>query len=523
MSLLTLNHDTLQYLCTFLHGQDALNLSLTCRTLFDVAIPRVPVRIHCRTPPRLCLLWHFATSNLEQAARIRSLIIDAETFEIGNVPFRHRVCAQYCEFLGDILDTVRNLIHLRIDLSVILAQDCRMGSIIASMHNLVHLELNQFPKEAIGVLRNLQSPVESLHVDFRDTYVPLPPAEEFFAAILELKSLRALSIISPKPWGHVQLAPPASAHAYLRSLVYSVPLCVPDCILELCPRLETLVLCSTGTSVSGWLTRAPIPPLRHLVLTLSNLHFLVRLGLLTRVRYIHLYSDKAITPDSDELSRLAQCLQAVQPLGLHFRASFKSRCSPWSGPVQQMVPALRCLSIGILPDLDPFTMEKDRCAAFVDWLENTPSCLARFSLICLRIHIPYLTRIQCPFPKRTLSASGEDGEVSPATAANMDAAHAFREAVRTLPQRLAESSTTLRYVSLSAAHPTSMENCRDEIYDCHDVPEPAYWWRIGDRCDDRGSKTLTPITREEGLRVWRAVLDANDDDAVADIIRRSAL
>ncbi len=64
-----------------------------------------------------------------------------------------------------------------------------------------------------------------------------------------------------------------------------------------------------------------------------------------------------------------------------------------------------------------------------------------------------------------------------------------------------------------------MENCRDAIYDCHDVPEPAYWWRIGDRREDGGSKTLIPITREEGLRVWSAVLDAEDDAAVADIIR----
>ena len=66
-----------------------------------------------------------------------------------------------------------------------------------------------------------------------------------------------------------------------------------------------------------------------------------------------------------------------------------------------------------------------------------------------------------------------------------------------------------------------MEYCRDEIYDCHDVPEPAYWWRIGFRRDDGGLKVLTPITREEGLRVWRAVLDADDDAAVADIIRES--
>ncbi len=394
MSLLVLNHDTLQNMCTFLHGQDALHLALTCRTLYYAAIPRVPTYVHCRTPPQLCKLWHFTTSNLDQTPRIRSLTIDAKAFEIGNVPFRHRVCTDYCEFLGDILETIRQLTHLRIDLSVILAQDLRMGSIIASMTNLVHLELNQFPKEAIDILRQLQSPVESLHVDFRDTYVPLPPAEDFFAAVLELKSLRALSIISPKPWGPFQLLPPVPPHAYLRSLVYSVPFSIPDCIRESCSRVETLVLCSTGTSVSGWLTEVPLPPLRHLVLTLSNLHFLVRLRLLTRARYIHVYSDQGLTPDSEELSRLAQCLQVVQPLGLHFCASFKSQCSPWPQPVHEMLPALRCLSLGLLPDLDPAAEGKNRCAAFVEWLVRRSYLCGFLSVLTQRSGEP--PRLSCP-------------------------------------------------------------------------------------------------------------------------------
>ncbi|RPD69270.1 hypothetical protein L226DRAFT_279206 [Lentinus tigrinus ALCF2SS1-7] len=522
MSLLTLNCDALQHLCTFVHGRDALNLALTCRTLHNVAISRVPVYIHCRTPSHLCKLWNLITTATEQALRIRSLTIDASAFEIGNVPFRHRVCADYCEFVGDLLGSVRNLTHLRVDLSVILSQDRRMGCSIASMTNLVHLELNQFPHEATEVLRELQSPVKSLHVDFRDTYIPLPSAEEFFTAVLGLKSLQALSIVSSKPWGHIHLPPPLPPHALLRCLVYCVPLSVPDCIVGLCSRLDTLALCSSNASVSAWLSEAPIPPLRHVVVTLGNLHLLVRLGSLTRARYIHVYQEQPVTPGSEELARLAHCLQVVQPLGLHFCISLRTRFSPSSCLGSETVPRLRCLGIGVLPDLDPSILAKDRCASFVEWLEVIPSCIVHFSLICLRLYIPTLTRNLCPFEKRTLSIPGEDGEIDPTNAAKLEAAAlALRDVVRSLPQRLAEANIRLRYIALSIGHPTSMENCRDEIYDCHDTPALEWWWRVGDQ-DEGGSKVLTPITRAEGLRVWCAILDAEDDAALADIIRRSS-
>lgn len=380
MSLLTLNYDALQHLCSYIYGCDALNLALTCRTLYEVAIPRVLVRIHCRTPKQLCNLWHFTTHE-EQASRVRSLTIDAKAFEIGNVPFRHRVCADYCEFLGDVLGSVRNLTHLRLDLSVILSQDRHMGSNVATMAHLVHLELNQFPREAIDILRQLKSPLESLHIDFRDTYVPLPPGEDFFAAIIELKSLHALSIVSSKPWVNIRLSSPSPPHASLRSLVYCVPLSVPDCLVGLCSRVGTLSLCSTNSAVSAWLSSVPIPPLRHLVVTLSNMYRLIRLGLLTHARFIHIHQEHPVAPDSEELMRLGHCLQAVQPLGFHFCVTLKKRFSPWPCLSHHADLRLRCLSIGVLPDLKPCIEGKNRCAAFVEWLVRYSYALRQLTVL----------------------------------------------------------------------------------------------------------------------------------------------
>ncbi|KAH9933644.1 uncharacterized protein BXZ73DRAFT_101028 [Epithele typhae] len=535
MRFLALNFDVLALVCSHLHHADALALALTSKTqpLHALALARVPARVRLRDAAQLCTLWARADDN-DNAARVRSLSVAADAFEVGKSKWEGRsLSADHVDFLTDILVSTTVLTHLDLALSGLLAHNARIEPVVTSMQALVHLDLRQFSTNALNLIQNLSGPLETLHVDYHGARPHCPPdLSPLLAVALSYKSLRALSILAP------QSSPPheprpifLAPHAALRTLVFSSSDILPADVLEACFRLDALVL--------GSVSRLPydhdlLQPLRQLSVGHADLLRLVNQKRISTVRYLHVRTsdelDTGLGPD------LLHALHEISPLGLHIHIPFRPSDHQWAVDVNAAAPRLRCLTLHLYPAF-PHPHNGGFEQRFAQWLRDICALFSPLALIALRLHIPAVSLALCaetfaPYDPTTANAVFDaSGGPHPRLASNLVAT-----ATTALLYGLARSMPTLRYIAFSTSVPAPVEHCRDEMYDGHGEQKGTCWWRIQSVPPTEGpaegghpdggedpDRKLVWIAGEEGERVWREVLDAADEAAVAEVVRRSAV
>ena len=144
---------------------------------------------------------------------------------------------------------------------------------------------------------------------------------------------------------------------------------------------------------------------------------------------------------------------------------------------------------------------------------DMPEAFASLSITCLRLHLAVYSIPYC----FTL----------PDLYTTKNAVDPIQDLVATLQERLARAVPSLRYIAVSPAALPDMEHCSAAPYDCHDNKYQAstYWWRVripecGEGAgNDLGAREVERISWEEGVRVWRAVMDAPSRKDVAEVIR----
>ncbi|KAH9848391.1 hypothetical protein C2E23DRAFT_889052 [Lenzites betulinus] len=487
--LSTLNGDILGELTSHIHGEDALNLALTSRRLYDFAIHRVAVILVCRTRADLiCLHRHLLSGEPKRAIYLRSLTILNTTFierpwqEDPNWIFpKNTYEYSLATLLGDILEDAHNLTHLLLEHAAPLLQhDPRIAPAVASMRKLVRLKLCDIDANILPVFTNLRSRPQVLYVSPVTVDTPAETKRvlnivwEILTAMSSVQELRAIDLDLK---GISDLPEPTAAHISLPQVRYlSVHWWHPQFdVAKTFPNLEVFEQHVNSTQ----LRRSPKQPLRRL--SVAEIHTFEASR--QPVHFLHLRRYPR------ELRSFRRTVYEASPVGiaLHCFIDTPVWLKYWF-QLPRAAPRLRFM------DVHCHTWERRHEHG---WANKFVQSLRRYALVCLRIVAP-----QPPSFESLDSAWHEDDMQT------------FAE----LPDRVMQAIPTLRYIAWApkrrapGGHVDDYAWYEDE-YDC--APANYTWYRV-EMDESSGARTLKAITASQGERVRRFLLDS-DLDAITNI------
>ncbi|KAI9061223.1 hypothetical protein FKP32DRAFT_1678549 [Trametes sanguinea] len=481
MKRVDLVDDVLLEIFSYLFGEDALNVVLTAKRLYPLALPRVFAELFCSCP---------TGKQLHPSVELSS-----------KGPDDHYRGYHWCNFsqaslIGDILlraNRLQTLIMKRFQ--PCLDKDPRIGTALKSMTQLKDLRLYTVGDRTMTVLRACQFDLDylALHYFGDADACPIPNERMTFGALIPtLAAFRHLtevalhSFVPKTALGddfEVPLLPSALEDDFEIPLLPSVrslrlASCSPKALdlIELCPRLEDLWY-SSGDARSAensshhghrW------PALR--CLTMINHRdipcVLSRIGPVERVRFdqdtLILYNG-----DKSPITNLCDLLQLTSPAELSLQARADNAPLDLGKLVSAAIPKLRVLSLKWSRSQRSSTREANK-----DWLSKLPGLLSP-----LQVSVVYLNLVNIEYkPKRP--------EIG-------------MEILPHLPRRLAEAMPSLQYLAIL-----------DEVSRLGTLPLPGADRNLskeGDASLDGADTTGTDRADEqkagdnESLKCWRIV------------------
>ena len=373
-SLLSLNDDVLLAIFAHIHGQDALNVSLTSTRAYTLAGCRIPSQITCSSPQQLQRIHAYFLSSLPdgniRAAFVEQFIISASTFEDpadeeGDTYYASNF--SQARLIGDILLEVRRLRDLSVErYQPCFVHDTRIGDALRYLSSLINLRLFTVGDTSLTLLQSSRSDgLSRLTLSYyiseefplKDEKKSLYPLVSVFSIFHHLHTVKLWNFDPDTGLTRDESFSGLSFPSirYLRLSETSVP--ALD-IVELCPNLSTLVI-SLDWAAELITSEGPKwPPLQRLmVMQFSDvLPFYERLS---TVNQVQISGSLLLNPDSqstadDPLHRFLAFLRNASPVGLYMcmRGCLETdgQKAFWND-VPRVAPRLRSLELQLHPPL----------------------------------------------------------------------------------------------------------------------------------------------------------------------------
>ncbi len=389
MSLFSLNDDVLLAIFANLHGEDALNVSLTSKRAYRLAGPRIAARINCSSPAELRRLHTYLLSDLpDDTPRARSLehlVIDTSTFEAAENDDDSSYYGDdfsQAKLIGDILLQARNLRELSFErFQPCLERDPRIGDAIRSLTSLVNVRLFTISDSSLSVFDSFRSDqLARLTLSYyvEDDF-PLENQTKTLAPLISvLSSLNRLRIV--KLWNFDPIAslarevlpsmPSLPSIRYLRLSDTSVP--ALD-MVELCPALSTLIVSFSWEAEPMPVSEGPKwPPLRRLMVAELGdvLRFSTRLRTVDQLQIsglLRLWDSPGFSEYGPAQQPLLELLRSTSPVSLFICVETTCQEEDLWGELSRAAPRLRSLELQ-LEGLVPVHVED------YSWLVRAPPC-----------------------------------------------------------------------------------------------------------------------------------------------------
>ncbi|KAI0749343.1 hypothetical protein C8Q80DRAFT_1269239 [Daedaleopsis nitida] len=411
MHFLDLNDDSIRHVCDYLVGQHVLNLSLTSKRLYSLAIDRTIGALNAfRLEELRNFHWVvlFGTS-WSRAHHVESIVVDSAALDDDGF-------AAYSE------EEETPMLSLD-SVYIIVLREPRLAEAFTALRRLTRVEFGMVSDSIVKLFPRLHTLKIEMCFELakRHAFADLPQgAEPAFPSVRRL-----FFWLGPFP--------PA---------VELVRRCPNVELVHLSPDLiyrDTLEL----------LPPASWPPLRSLCCDLLSVHSaccatgVAELKPVTHLQVPHRFS--VVDPEGEdkaEVTMLMCILRRTSPVWVQLPMEVGAAPMRFWSEVPHAAPRLRCLDMKLsLSDLKE---------EYAGWLENVPDALCALPLVYLRVQLP-------PMPDRhpLLNDQWEDlrdadGELI--YNATLACAHALwtgrKAAVKTLPRRCARAIPTLKFFAL---------------------------------------------------------------------------
>ncbi|RPD72360.1 hypothetical protein L226DRAFT_511835 [Lentinus tigrinus ALCF2SS1-7] len=551
LNLLSLNDDVLLSIVANLHGQDALNVSLTAKRAYALAGHRIPSHIRCSSPLQLRRLHAYLLSTLPNGAPriafLEQFVIDASTFETPDRdPTYYASDFSQAHLIGDILLQAQNLRELSVErCQPYFAHDPRIGEAVRSLDNLVNVRLSTIADSTLTIFDPSRSHhIARLTLFYSDLeeYVPvengsmsLPPLVSLLSSCPHLRTV-ILSNFTPKTGlsrDETLSLPSFPSIQDLRLCGSSGPSLD---LVELCPNLSTLVVSLARASDvepdvdvelivskgSKW------PPLRRLIISQYEdvLSFYERLNTVNQLQisdllHFNLNPDSAL-PAVDSLPHFLAFLHNTSPVGLFMcmRGCMETdvQRALWND-IPRVVPRLRSLELQLRPPSDNDDLD------YYSWLDKLTVALPSLPLVCLRVLV---------FPEEDSPDMWYKAEEWESGLRRLGERAASRlQKLAELPNQLVRSLPSLRYLALgdtapnvglvgdAAAFGSAIIRARQVqedniVWECDELrrmlsirKHQQSWWRVVN--GPHGRELLT-ISEKEGEEAQRLIETMTDSD-----------
>ncbi len=349
MALTTLHYDVIATIISLLNSCDALNLALTSKYFYDLAINQVSQSVNCTCPEQFLSAWDtLARSDTHRARYVRTL-------RVGNVGPK---AAKFLDgrnpqvlMLRDLVLQAQNISHLFLR-GASLMEDEGFCAAFEALNHLVHLELfGGYDSRTLAVIEGLRSPLQVLslraHEDraspLLDVLVSLTPHQSSLR-VLRVTGRSHLPHVSPDKF--VSESPPRFPHCRRLILAQAYYHSSID-LFATFPNVETL----NFPYIRVQPAQCNVPQLRHLELHATRMGQLA--GRLSAIRYLHLFNGVVLMNGGGiTLQATLDAIREVSPAALHLNihsGSANANMAPlWDG-LTSIVPSLKCLDLFFEP------------------------------------------------------------------------------------------------------------------------------------------------------------------------------
>ncbi|KAI0715768.1 hypothetical protein C8T65DRAFT_828542 [Cerioporus squamosus] len=411
MRLLDLDDDALLSILSYLHGENALNVALTCSKAYHLALPRVAAVLVCNSPFQLRRLHAFLRGHDVRARHVEDLELTISAFypldEEVDADFSTRIDGHYIQarLVADILLQLFHAKGLRRlvlhQLHPLVHKDPRIIPALIALDGLTCVVLDTVGDCCITALQGASfSNLQTLSLRFhkgevvgRDPLIdrqPItyPPLIQLLSLLPKLYSLK-LHLFTPDRWLDSRAVSSVPSFSSIRQLEMEEVTPAALNLVQLCPGLAmlTVTLLRGVPEDISIVSHAPRrwPPLRllrtggrseliHIAHLLPIIH---RLELIEYICMNVLFGSVLGLVDSDQL--LATSRQA-SPVSASMRLLPDIRpVSFWSQLVVD-APRLRVLDLHIAGSAIP--------ADLASWLTPMHHCLGCLRLVSLSIRLP---------------------------------------------------------------------------------------------------------------------------------------
>ncbi|KAI0671306.1 hypothetical protein C8Q78DRAFT_972882 [Trametes maxima] len=450
MVLPVLDDDVLRQVFSYLHGRDALRVSLCSKRLYELSHSRIPAVAVCGSPEDLRRLHRYMVSGglNPRAQYLEDLRITLPTFDY---PQHSRVnFSDYWDFsqahlIGDLLSLARRLRRLSFErFHPCLDADRRIGSALAAMDQLVYAEFATVADGTFARLPPLGKALRYLGIAYvwdeddaldvlENETKTLPP---LVAALTPLCKLHTLDLWNFTP--ALGAVPTAFARfPSVRELKLTAASVGALELVGMCPGLTSLDFSLGVGEAGGHIAPGPRwPPLRSLKLAkYREIPCVVdRVSKADRLKILENVIIR--TERGDELRALLPLLAAASPVSLSLFITIGPAPVEFFAHVPSLAPHLQNLELSLAST--EFAAENEH------WLDNLPDALRTLPLVFLSLAIK--KSFPAKGPRRT--TKGVLAEVSERLEEHLS------ESIASLPGRLASAIPTLRFLSITAAGPT---------------------------------------------------------------------
>ncbi|KAI0761011.1 hypothetical protein BD413DRAFT_252948 [Trametes elegans] len=461
-SLLSLNEDGLCSIVSYVHGTDALNLSLTCRRVHDLAIHRVAAVILCDGDRELRLLHRYMFfGSRPRAHYLESLILHCEcVYSLDHAVEDLRPMNEGWDdamdwsqnlLLYDLLTNAPKLRHLQLPVFQQAMQNHpQLGDAVCAIPHLTSASFDIVDDSTVRFLETIRGDLRSLMLGYScegstgryettDVALSLDPLLGLLEKHRHLRALHLLDFIPTQTFtepSHILHSFPA-----LRTLVLIT--CDPI-VLDLVPLFPNVSVIEfnmfdypfteEGLDALQPSVGAPWPPLR--VLDLGGLGEVRQVQEV--VSSVHLLEVRNFVPVAKphrrKLDYFMSFIRKTSPVGMRIALHLLAAPMQFWPEVLQAAPDLRFLELKLA--LEDITED---C---VGWLDRVPDALRMLPLVSLRVLLPRLS------PQHGHNV----GKSKKGLVRRLEEERST--SLVTLPRRLAEALPTLRFVAVYEAVPS---------------------------------------------------------------------
>ncbi|KAI0749256.1 hypothetical protein C8Q80DRAFT_1119587 [Daedaleopsis nitida] len=453
MELLDLNDDVLPLIFTHLHGESALNASLTCKQIFELAIHRVVAVVSCHSFEELRRLDRYLSGTPSRGRHIEDLTIRYQTYQGAYVIYNVATptigwnLEEAC-LVVNILDKARNLRRLSLFRLHSLSQfNTRVLLSIGGLRHLRSFEVEEISVSTMPMLNiTVFAELHTLWLQFRDE------AMSVVTLLSRLPKLVTLTLVEYRgEYEELSKHPLLPSMRHLRLLFVS-PYALS--ITQFCPNLATLAFFLARRHTLENI--APLPGKRLQPLQSLRVCGNKELKCIERILPATIHHLDFTEPFSGSVGHPHPDTSAMESA---FRRTSPIATTLWITPglapislwpaVANAAPKLRVLTIHSLPPYQDYSM-------FQGWVSLTriaqndlPAQLSALSLVALTIHMPTPSMQVLPH-----TASQEE---------ELQFIKALLTGSDVLPQGVADAIRTLRFVTLAGPRRTTEDEDRTRV------------------------------------------------------------